>query len=116
MEFFKIMQNSPNPFISKELGLLVYFGKSLKAFSSSGLRHWQSTRSRKSKELAKINSKILRIIISLYKLKLRLALRWLIMLPFFIIVLILAGALVGQILWGNQREEPVGKHSAKRKA
>lgn len=32
------------------------------------------------------------------------------MLPFFIIVLILAGALVGQILWGNQSEEPVGKH------
>ena len=38
------------------------------------------------------------------------------MLPFFIIVLILAGALVGQTLWGNQSEEPVGKHSAKRKA
>ena len=38
------------------------------------------------------------------------------MLPFFIIVLILAGALVGQILWDNQSEEPVGKHSAKRKA
>lgn len=38
------------------------------------------------------------------------------MLPFFIIVLILAGALVGQILTSNRSEEPVGKHSAKRKA
>lgn len=38
------------------------------------------------------------------------------MLPFFIIVLILAGALVGQIFWGNQTEQPAGKHSAKRKA
>lgn len=38
------------------------------------------------------------------------------MLPFFIIVLILAGSLLGQAYFGNQSRQPVGKHSAKRKA
>lgn len=38
------------------------------------------------------------------------------MLPFIIIVLILAGSLVGQIVFGNQANQSAGKHSAKRKA
>lgn len=39
-----------------------------------------------------------------------------IMLPFFIIVLILAGSLAGQFFFGNRSRQEVGKHSAKRKA
>lgn len=38
------------------------------------------------------------------------------MLPFFIIVLILAGSLAGQIFFGNHPRQAAGKHSAKRKA
>lgn len=38
------------------------------------------------------------------------------MLSFFIIVLILAGSLVGQMFFGNQAHQSTGKHSARRKA
>lgn len=38
------------------------------------------------------------------------------MLPLIIIVLILAGSLAGEFLFGNQFRQETGKHSAKRKA